>query len=242
MWEGEGNWRLRGRDEDPPRPVTELIGAIADNPSVVMPGVLVRPVIQDAILGSTLQIMGPGEMSYLPQLTALYEVLGVAAPATALRPQVLVWPENQAKKLARADVELETLVSADFDLDRATLGTEFEGLLKPATEALGRVLAELESVARPVATEMGRALDKTGDQMRRGLGQFEGRLIAALGRADEVRRNRISGISQWVRPDGELQERSLSTADLPGRYGTDLADALFEQMELDGGGLHVVSL
>jgi len=103
-------------------------------------------------------------------------------------------------------------------------------------------LAELESVARPVATEMERALDKTGGQMRRGLEQFEGRLTAALGRADEVRRNRILGVSQWARPGGKLQERSLSTADLPGRYGSDLAEALFEQMELDGGKLNVVSL
>lgn len=242
VWDGDVEWSLRGRDDEPPREVAELLAAISDNPSVVMPGVLVRPVIQDAILGSTLQIMGPGEMSYLPQLTALYDVLGVPAPATTLRPQALVWPDHLAKKLARVDVELKALVGDGFDVDQATLGAAAQGLLEPASAALGRVLAELESAAQPVASEMAKALTKTSDQMRRGLEQFEGRLTAALGRADDVRRNRIAGLSQWVRPQGKLQERALSTADLPGRYGTDLVDALFEQLALDGGRLHVVSL
>lgn len=242
VWDGADAWRLRGVDDGPSRTVAELLAAIEENPAVVMPGVLVRPVIQDAILGSTLQIMGPGEMSYLPQLAALYGVLNAPAPATALRPQALVWPDHLAKKLDRVEVELEALVAPGFDIDQATLGDAAEGLLGPAADALARVLAELESAAAPVAAEMGKALGKTSDQMRRGLDQFESRLTAALGRADEVRRNRIAGLSQWVRPEGTLQERALATADLPGRYGTDVVEALFEQLELDGGRLHVVTL
>jgi bacillithiol biosynthesis cysteine-adding enzyme BshC len=241
VWEGEDAWSLRGLDATP-RPVAELLAAVADNPSVVMPGVLVRPVIQDAILGSTLQVMGPGEMSYLPQLAPLYDILEVPPPATALRPQALLWPEHQDKKLERAEVTLETLVAEDFDLDRATLGAASKGLLAPARAHLTELLGALEGAAAPVAQEVEQALVKTGDQMRRALEQFDGRLTAALGRADEVRRNRLAGLSQWVRPEGELQERALATADLPGRYGGDVVDALFEQLELDGGRLHVVRI
>lgn len=242
VWEGDDGWSLRGGSADAPRTVTELLAAIDDNPSVIMPGVLIRPVIQDAILGSTLQIMGPGEMSYLPQLAKLYEVLDASAPATTLRPQALVWPDHIAAKLKRVDVDLEVLVRDDFDLDQATLGDAAHGLLEPASSSLDRVLVELERAAQPVASEMSKALAKTGDQMRRGLEQFEGRLTAALGRADEVRRNRIAGSSRWVRPEGKLQERVLSSSDLPGRYGPDLVAALFEQLALDGGRLHVVRL
>jgi uncharacterized protein YllA (UPF0747 family) len=133
-------------------------------------------------------------------------------------------------------------VAADFDLDQATLGTAADGLLAPAESHLGELLAALERAAAPVAQEMEQALLKTGDQIRRALDQFDGRLTAALGRADEVRRNRLAGLREWVRPEGELQERVLSTADLPGRYGSDVVDALFEQLELDGGRLHLVSL
>jgi hypothetical protein len=165
----------------------------------------------------------------------------VPAPATALRPDGLVWPEHQERKLERAEIDLESLVAKDFDLDVATLGRAPDELLAPAQARLAELLAELETVSAPVANEMEKAVAKTGDNMRRALEQFTGRLTAALGRADEVRRGRLARLSEWVRPEGELQERVLSTADLPGRYGGDLVDALFEQMELDGGRLHLVS-
>jgi bacillithiol biosynthesis cysteine-adding enzyme BshC len=241
VWQGEDSWSLRGR-EDSSRPVGELLAAVVDNPSVVMPGVLVRPVVQDAILGSTLQVMGPGEMSYLPQLARLYDVLEVPAPATALRPQLLVMPDNQRRKLEAAGLELEELVRVDFDLDRAAAGARSDRRLEPAGRALDALLAELDKAAEPVASEVGKALEKTGAQMRRGLEQFESRLTAALGRADEVRRRRLEGLRDWVRPAGKLQERMLSTADLPGRYGGELVDALFEQLALDGGRLGVISV
>jgi len=241
VWNDSDVWSLRGHEERV-RPVSELLEAASENPSVIMPGVLVRPVIQDAILGSTLQVMGPGEMSYLPQLAKLYDTLEVAAPATALRPQALVMPANQSKKLEGAEVELRDLVGKDFDLESAAAGGRTEELLAGADRALDELLSELETVARPVANELGRALEKTTDQMRRGLEQFSGRLTAALARADGVRRGRLEALRDWVRPDGGLQERALSTADLPGRYGSGLVDALFDQIELDGGRLTVVGI
>ncbi len=76
--------------------------------------------------------------------------------------------------------------------------------------------------------------------MRRGLEQFEARLTGALGRADEVRRGRVEGLAQWVRPAGGLQERVLSAGDLPGRYGAQIVDAMFDLLKLDGGHLQVI--
>jgi bacillithiol biosynthesis cysteine-adding enzyme BshC len=240
LWSGDAAWTLRGDDEE--RPVETLRAAVAENPSVVMPGVLARPLIQDAILGTTLQVMGPGEMSYLPQLAPLYRAFDVAAPATALRPQVLVLPANQRRRLEQTGLELADLVRPDVDLDRLAAGARSDERLEPARRGLETVLADLESAAAPVATELGRALEKTADQMRRGLEQFEARLTAAMGRADEVRRGRIDGLAGWVRPGGALQERVLSTADLPGRYGAAAVDAMFDQLELDGGRLQVIEL
>src|SRR6185503_7855782 len=52
-WRGEDGFALRGR-EDGGGTVAELLGTIEENPGVVSPGVLARPAIQDAVLGTTL--------------------------------------------------------------------------------------------------------------------------------------------------------------------------------------------
>src|SRR6202023_2077414 len=43
--------------------VGELLRILAENPAVVSPGVLARPAVADAVLGTTLQVLGPGELS-----------------------------------------------------------------------------------------------------------------------------------------------------------------------------------
>jgi bacillithiol synthase len=239
VWGDGETWSLRG-EEGPLRPLGQLLAAIADNPSVVMPGVLARPLVQDAILGTTLQVMGPGEISYLPQLAPLYATLEVDAPATALRPQLLVMPAHETKKLADTGLELADLVRVDFDLDRAAARGEDTERMRPAEAALDELERTLEQAAEPVAQEMDSALRKTGEQLRRGLEHFAQRLTAALARSHQVRRDRLAHLAGWVRPGGVLQERALSTADLPGRYGPALVDAMFDQLELDGRRLQVI--
>ena len=59
----DGGYALRGL-EDAPRLLDELRRILADNPSVISPGVLARPAVQDALLGTTLQVMGPAELSF----------------------------------------------------------------------------------------------------------------------------------------------------------------------------------
>ncbi|MEZ5312971.1 MAG: bacillithiol biosynthesis BshC [Thermoanaerobaculia bacterium] len=99
-WIDDGHFRLRGSDAGAePEPVARLLETIADNPAVVSPGVLARPAIQDAVFGTTLQIMGPAETAYLAQARAIYPLLELAAPTTALRPQALVVESRQRQQL-----------------------------------------------------------------------------------------------------------------------------------------------
>ena len=94
LWREDGRFGLRGLPDFAADP-DELLATLDDNPGVVSPGVLARPVIQDALLGSCLSLLGPGELSYLPQVAPLYEVLGVRPPSLALRPQIMVLEEFQ---------------------------------------------------------------------------------------------------------------------------------------------------
>ena len=97
-WSGADGYSLRGRD-DPRGRVDELRSIVEKDPARVSPGVLARPAIQDAILGTTLQLMGAAELSYLTQAAALYPVLGIAPPWTTLRPQAMVLETRQIDHL-----------------------------------------------------------------------------------------------------------------------------------------------
>ncbi|NHZ73872.1 MAG: bacillithiol biosynthesis BshC, partial [Nitrospirae bacterium] len=66
-WLGEDRLRLRGSPAVE-RDVDWLLAVIDREPEIVSAGVLARSAIQDAVLGTGLQILGPGELAYLPQV------------------------------------------------------------------------------------------------------------------------------------------------------------------------------
>ena len=221
--------------------VAELLAIVRDNPAVVSPGALARPAVQDAILGTDLFLVGPGELSYLPQAAPLYRVLEVAAPAAALRPQALVLESREVDQLAELGLSLGQLLGARAALDRV-LAARADG--DPVSGPRQRIAAALDEIAGPALVldpNLASPWQKTREQIERALERFADRAAAAAARRDQVRAGRVERLRDALLPGGTLQERVVSTAHYPGKHGERFADAYFEQLELDGGTLQVVT-
>lgn len=239
-WMAEDRMVLRGC-HDVDEPVSWLETTIEENPGVVSPGVQARPLIQDAILGTSLQVLGPGELSYMPQVAPLYDLLGVRAPAIALRPQILVLEDHQWEKLDGTGLGLGRLLSSKLDLDRLLSAGAGEDLLAPVRSQLEGPMSELREAALEIDPGLQGPWEKTQGQMERALGVFEAKISAAAARRDEVTRQRVEKLRNLCRPLGSPQERVVSTSQFPGKYGDSFAVALLEQLRLDGGNLQVIS-
>lgn len=240
-WRGAVHFSLRGQDNEP-RPVEELLALVESDPGRLSPGVLARPALQDATLGTTLQVLGPGEMSYMPQVAPVYGQLGIAAPWTTLRPQVLVLEEKHLSWLAELGLSLPELLGDAAELTRKLAARRGDD---PTTQLSGRVESELQAL-REWAVALDPNLEspwqKTRDQIVRALETFAGKAAAAGARADEKSFQRFEQLRALCLPLGQPQERVLAGSYFLARYGSRFVDVLFEQMELDGGRLGVISL
>jgi bacillithiol biosynthesis cysteine-adding enzyme BshC len=238
-WRGTDRFTLRG-EEGFEEDVAWLLEAIEDNPSVVSPGVMARSAMQDAILGSSVLVLGPGEVSYMPQVAPIYERLGIAAPMVHSRPQALVQGSREVAKLGSLDLRLGELVAVDLDLDRALAGGREEDLAAPIRDQMKIALAELRSAALALDGSLEGPWKKTSDQVERALASFTGKVAAAVSRRNEVARARAEDLRATCRPQGALQERVIATAHFPGKHGDRLVDAFFDQLTLDSRRLHII--
>lgn len=234
------HYELRGADA-PPRPIGTLLETIEENPVAVSPGVLARPVLQDAILGTTVMLLGPGELSYLPQVAPLYEVLGVAPPAVALRPQVLVVESHEVDKLEEVDLSLAQLLAPADRLERILAEQSGADFTDEPRRRIAEVLDSMQAPALALDPNLERPLEKTRDQVERALETFAGKVRAAAARRDEVRANRVDKLRQTILPTGKLQERVVCSAHYRGKYVERLTEGYWEQMQLDGSVLQVVT-
>ena len=240
-WCDGDRFSLRGGD-DCEYTVDELLAVIAENPAIVSPGVLARPAFQDAVLGTFVQVMGPGELSYMPQVAPLYDLLEIDAPWTALRPQAIVLEDHQIEKMDELGLPLERLVAPDLDLDgwlAERTGIDFVG---PVRARLASLLGELGTPALELDPNLEKPLEKTRDNILRALDTFSGKVSGALARSNEVAQRRAQALREAVRPDGTLQERVVCSAHYTGKYGPRFVAELERQLGWRSDRLQVVRI
>lgn len=242
-WRGADAWGLRGREDGvgSSGSIADLLRIIDDNPGVVSPGVLARAAIQDAVLGTSLFLVGPGELAYLAQASAVYPVLEVEGPWTALRPQTLVLEARQAEKLEGLGITLGDLLGKRQSLDHALAAGGDGDLVAPVRRRVEEALDALHAPTRAVDPGLERPFEKTREQILRALDLFGEKVVSATARRDEVSNRRVEQLLEACLPLGRLQERVVAAAHFQGKYGSRFAESYWEQMELDPRFLQVIS-
>lgn len=238
-WVDAEHFRLRG-EGGAAEPVARLLETVDDNPAVVSPGVLARPAIQDAVFGTTLQIMGPAETAYLAQARAIYPLLDVAAPATALRPQAVVVDERQRQQLAEIGATLAELLFAPELIERRLAERSGGGFVAFRRAEVERIAESLRAPALGLDPTLEKPWQKTRDALLASLDAFAGRVEAAAARRDGVAHQRFRQLLTALRPDGKAQERRLAAGYFPGKYGAGFGAALLAQLDLDPRRLSLV--
>ncbi len=251
-WQGGDGFALRGADTaastaagrargTTASSVGDLLRLLDENPALVSPGVLARPAIADAVFGTTLQVLGPGELSYMPQAAAVYPVLDIEAPAVALRPQALVLDARQLQHLAEAGVPLADLLADQARLDHILVARSGGDFVAPVRERIAAALDELSAPALAADPNLERPFAKTREQVLRAIDLFAEKSVPALARRDELLSRRVESLRQICLPGGSLQERVVSAAHFQGKYGDRLAASFWDQLGLDPTALAVVA-
>jgi bacillithiol biosynthesis cysteine-adding enzyme BshC len=243
-WRGADRYALRGRDRgrDEEFSVEQLLAAIDENPGVVSPGVLARPAIQDAVLGTSILLLGPGETSYIPQVVPAYRMLGFEGPAVALRPQVTLVEAATRGRLEALDLTFARIV-ADPGLVERRLAERGGGeFVAPVRDQIAALLESLGPPATAIDPSLDKPLDKTREQALRGLDLFADKVRASAARKNEVEARRAGQLLDLLRPNGKLQERELASAQFATRAAESAGDALWDGMDLDPRILQAIEL
>jgi bacillithiol biosynthesis cysteine-adding enzyme BshC len=203
-------------------------------PTRLSPNVLLRPVIESALLPTVAYLGGPAELRYLTLTPPIYRRLGVEPQRPLPRwSGVLVEPRVD-RILEKFGIELEELFAPEGALEsrlvRSQLPREASAALESIRsavesgyEALERSAAEIDpTLVRPVQGARHQALSGTQD--------VEKKLVQHLKRRQETELSQIARARTAVHPGGKPQERVLTAAPFLARYGpaliTDLADAI----------------
>ena len=219
---------------------------IASSPELFTGNVLLRPVLQDYLLPSSVYITGPAETAYFAQAQVVYErLLGRTTPiwsrfsATLIEARLASWMRKYG--LALRDV-LQPKDDFLAKLARRTIPADLKDDFDRSREQLEKLLAPLLHSLKRLDPTVASASEIAARKMRYQLERLESRAARAHLRHEQVLERHANLLSSMLFPDKELQERHIAGIYFLGKYGPELIDRLLDEYKPDCHDHQVISL
>jgi bacillithiol synthase len=207
----------------------------ATEPDRLSPNVLLRPVIESALLPTVAYLAGPGELSYLALTPPVYQRMRIPRQLALPRWSGILVEPRVDRVLQKFDIGLADLLDPAGTLEARLVRSQLpdgavhaleqlRAALESGYEALGRSGAEIDpTLTRPVQGAKNQALA--------GVNDMERKLLQHLKRRQEIELGQIAKARVVVLPDNKPQERVLTIAPFLARYGPGLLLELGEAIE-----------
>lgn len=195
------------------------------------PGVLLRPLWQDAVLPTIAAVVGPGELSYLAVAGPLYRKLGVPCPVYVPRASLTLLEPSLSKLLKRFGWDLTDLDVDTQDLIKAAVGEHEDGdddELEGLVQHVEKELHELATTMRKVDPQMVRAVDRSRSKVLDELNKLHNKLRNSRANRQGTGERQVRRLHNTLKPRGRPQERVLTVLPYLLRHGPELSEKLIQ--------------
>ncbi|HEY7894995.1 MAG TPA: bacillithiol biosynthesis BshC [Gemmatimonadaceae bacterium] len=211
------------------------IGAPLDDAhGALEPNVLLRPVVERAIMPTVAYVAGPAEQAYFAQSTAVADALGMARPVSVPRWSGVIVEPHVQRILDRYDVDMDALRDPHAVVGRlvrervpaavAAAVVQYRRALEAAASELDAALAQS---APPLIDHA--VADGTRRNIAHRLDRLERRVAAATKRRESDLVHQIDIARASLFPLDKLQERVLNLMPMLARHGMPLLDAMADR-------------
>jgi uncharacterized protein YllA (UPF0747 family) len=191
------------------------------------PNVLLRPIVEQAILPTIAYVAGPGELAYFAQVTAVADAMDVPAPVAVPRWSCTLIEPSVQGLLERLGTTLEEL-AVPHALEGRLARQEMSDGTRRTLAALRESLATLPDTLGEECASLGIGDAVTGaaQGLQHRVDRLERRIVAAIKRREAARMLDAATIHAALRPRGSRQERVLNAIPLFARNGSELLNEM----------------
>ncbi|MGH7733496.1 MAG: bacillithiol biosynthesis cysteine-adding enzyme BshC, partial [Gemmatimonadales bacterium] len=213
-------------------PAEQLAVIVAEHPERLSPNVLLRPVIESALLPTVAYVAGPGELRYLALTDPIYAALDVRQQRPVPRWSGIVIEPFVDRLLPALGVSIDEILSGGAGVEARVTQRQFPPeVLQALAELRAGVNSAYDVLARIAPTvdpTLVRAMQGLRDRSLFDAERAERKLIRAFKRKGSDQLRQVRRLQGALRPDGAPQERVLTVAPWLARYGPGFLPALAE--------------
>lgn len=232
---GDGLYRTKGGKQE--FTLNDLARMAADHPSRLSPGVMLRPVVQDALLPTVCYFGGTAEIAYFAQNCAAYQVLKRPVTPIFHRQSFTIVESRHRRVLDRFGWGLTDLLvgkeKASLDAAEKVLSPETADLFEDVAEKINSELERLDEALSSTDPTLAANLATRRRKINYHLATLRKKELMSETRKDETARRQIDDLFNSLLPNGGLQERTLNVFSYLNKHGVGFIDLLYDSIDLN---------
>jgi bacillithiol biosynthesis cysteine-adding enzyme BshC len=213
----------------------EMLDNVAKCPTCFSPNVTLRPIVQDFLLPTVAYIGGPAEIAYFAQVRPAYQLLGRIEPVILPRASLTLIEKKQVKTLEKNGLSFEDLFAGQQEVTSKAIEHSLGGTTTETFEETERLFQEqlekLRTMLTGVDPTLAEALKGSREKILYQLGHLKNRFIHNRSQRDATTVQQIEKLFAILYPNKTLQEREINASYFLARYGYDLLDLLYDEID-----------
>jgi len=219
----EGADRFATRRGGEPYDIAALEHILGAEPTRLSANVLLRPVVEAALLPTVAYVGGPAELAYLEQAAPVFESLGVSRPFRAPRLSGFLVEAKVDRVLERFGLSPQDLARDDGELASRVAREDLPADAAASLAALRGAITEGYAGLKVATAAIDRSLEKPVENARNqallGTQEIEKKLLGALRRGNDTALQQLARAREQLFPEGQPQERVLTAVSVLSRHG-----------------------
>jgi bacillithiol biosynthesis cysteine-adding enzyme BshC len=212
----------------------QLAELLDQSPESFSANVLLRPVVQDTLLGTAAYVAGPSEVAYFAQASVNYQRLLGRMPVILPRATFTLVPPQSVRLMGNYELEFSDLLRGRPHLrakmESKLLPQELTRHFEDGEKSLRELLDGLREPITRVDQTLSGALDTVAEKMLFQYSKLQekaGRALAFRSGVLDTHEQELTGL---LYPDAALQERSLCLLPMLAQQGMGLLDELLRRI------------
>jgi len=208
----------------------ELREILRKDPELFSANVLLRPVVEAAILPTVAYVAGPGELKYINQAEPVYEELDITPQTYLPRWSGVMVEPKVGRVLEKFNLSLEELNAPEGQIEGRLAADMVPNHLKTGLADLKNTLDEYSAGIVSEARKIDPTLEKPAAgafrQIQFKVEHLEKRIASRIKAKNEITLRQIRDARNAVFPHGKPQERVFGFVQYLVRYGPTLLEQL----------------
>ncbi|MCX7610500.1 MAG: bacillithiol biosynthesis cysteine-adding enzyme BshC [Ignavibacterium sp.] len=214
----------------------EILSEIENHPERFSPNVLLRPITQDYLFNTAFYIAGPSEISYFAQVNSLYEFFNLVPPIIYPRASATILEKHLTNFIEKYNLDIKDIFFGEehlkYKVFKVLSEINIDDVFNESNKKIEIVFDDIKQELFRIDKTLSDSVNKYKERVSHLLNDLQNKSKKLQETKFETVIKQLKKLSNLLYPNQNLQEREINFIYFYNKYGPEIIDRIFEEINI----------